>query len=308
MRIALPPLALKLYIRPLRYRAFKKVWPSIVAAAWNLLALVEHPLVRRFIEPVFRATSPFLLPIATACMGYSTGSALIVGIASGVAFSPHQAIILSGQALCSASALLSTAVLGVHAVSRALRWPQTDPLRSAIAATALHNAAYLISLPWQCVYHLAQSRFVKAALQEVCCAVERCFQFAQRHPFITPVLVVIGLSGLALTGGLTNWSTRLLQFGSDGARSLVATMIKVRQGPLNAAADSTLVLALVAASQIAVFSLVAGVCKALPSRQADPVRIRVPTRPLLHQGGGHGMNDRMQCWRFIGPRCFAPTG
>ena len=102
-------------------------------------------------------------------------------------------------------------------------------------------------------------------------SVLHAIDFAKHHPFVTPVLVGLGLCGMAVTGGLSSWSTQLLQFGLDGVRSLLATVVKVRQGPLDAAADSTLVLALVAASQIGVFKIVVSVCKALPSRHADQV-------------------------------------
>ena len=175
-----------------------RLFPAIARLFWRLL---EHPAIAalqaRLVGPLWRLISPWLLPLATACIAASScDSATHSAKQLAASFSADSALLLLGQAVCAGAATVSKGILTLHAASRLrglLGWPLLAPLEARPMAAGLWRLAQGLALPWTLAAR--GSRLATRVFEAVWLGpVAGAFTLAEKQPLLARPFV-LGCSG-----------------------------------------------------------------------------------------------------------------
>jgi hypothetical protein len=219
-----------------------------------------HPMVVHFqakvIDPMFRAASPWFLPLATATLAASN----TVAIARYVKAAPHSwngVSLCFGQVLCGGAAAVSAGILALHATSRlhALAgYPLLDPLASSLFSTLLWTCSKIVSSPWHAFKRILHCGLVERVWSIFVEFAQQSLHFASSHPLAAIPLVLLANGGLFALFYISDIGLLVQAYTID----LVVTLLNKLSGniaemqvrSLDEIADSTFVVVVCALVQV----------------------------------------------------------
>lgn len=263
---------------PLWTHVLVPLWSNVLVPIWcdafiPALDFIIRGIWNKIVRPLWLLLSPIVLPIGTALIALSTAQAVRESVRGGLELTLHESVLLAGQCLCVASASLTSAILLMHAVARAFN-TQIDPLRFGVVKRGLGMLATLIGLPWA-MLRMARAigrRLLGRLVVFSGRLVTRLLNMAVESPLFT-IVAVLGLN-IALIRSmyfspLGDMVVDALYFVPRVAFMLLQqaaeTMATVRDKPISHAADSTMIIVLVAGSQVMIFNAIRGMLRSLPS-------------------------------------------
>jgi hypothetical protein len=220
-----------------------------------------HPMVVLFqatvINPLFRAVSPWLLPLVTGALAASNA----VAIASYIKSASHSwdgVSLCVGQVFCGGAAAVSTAILALHAFSR-LRalagYPLLDPLASSSLSTFLWACSKIVSSPLHAFKRVLRCDFVGRVWQIFVEFAQQSLGFATSHPLAAIPLVLLANGGLFALFYISDTGLSVQAYTIDLAVTLLnklsGNIAKMQGRSLDEIADSTFVVVVCALVQVA---------------------------------------------------------
>jgi hypothetical protein len=289
------------------YLLIQQLWPRIKAFIWSL---IRHPFIatlhRIVVEPVWRITTPWLLPFSTATVVVSCGAGAMA------AFNAQELLLATALTCAASAAIASTAVLLLDAVAVIFGGCFADPLQSTFLTLLLSVIARAISFPW--ILFDSLSRAVNSLVQS-CFSLffVRAIRFAVKVPLVS-IPCVLGLnymlysSSLPLKPALDVMlvpSNALCQWGRHGIARLIDApfLADAPNATISRITDFSFTITIICAFQVAAFRVAS---RLLYRLQISPAALNREEAVL----SGEELNDIAAT--FTDPRqcgfcCFGPV-